>query len=308
MGTLSLTVAVNHRVTYASVVITHFSTLVSTNNSVLTMTPIKPSTLPCTMLILNALHYWLRLGETYQGRKQGTLVGTAIRLNLLLTPPDAKAFITGPPALYVKVGSAITLTCHVKQPLSAPDIGPIYWYRANYMLTPFVSHPNEAAIDMQRISMESKLGVKLQSRLRIANAQLSDSGNYTCMPTTAEAASVMVNVINDENPAAMQKSAASHLQSYCVILLCLVGLSVGWLSSLCSLHSPQHHQRPQQFNKIQPVLKSVDTPKFKHMKGESNSALNIYFYLLYDTWGLAKGEQIYVRTCSFHKIFRYEKR
>ncbi|XP_054742972.1 zwei Ig domain protein zig-8 [Anastrepha obliqua] len=235
-------------------------------------------------------------------------ISMAFRLHVIVTPPDAKAFITGPPALYVKVGSAITLTCHVKQPLSAPDIGPIYWYRANYMLTPFVSHPNEAAIDMQRISMESKLGVKLESRLRIANAQLSDSGNYTCMPTTAEAASVMVNVINDENPAAMQKSAASHLQSYCVILLCLVGLSVRWLSSLCSLHSPQHHQRPQQFNKTQPLLKSVDTPKFKHMKGESNSALNIYFYLLYDTWGLAKGEQIYVRTCSFHKIFSYEKR
>lgn len=33
-------------------------------------------------------------------------------------------------------------------------------------------------------------------RLRIANAQLLDTGNYTCMPTTAEAASVVVNVIN----------------------------------------------------------------------------------------------------------------
>ncbi|XP_065355378.1 uncharacterized protein LOC135949859 [Calliphora vicina] len=135
----------------------------------------------------------------------------AFRLNVIVIPPDAKASISGPADLYVKIGSAITLTCHIKQPSSAHDIGPIHWYRGPYILTPFVVHPNEAAIDMQRISMESKLGDKLQSRLRISNAQLADSGNYTCMPTTAEAASVVVNVLNDESPAAMQKSAATGL-------------------------------------------------------------------------------------------------
>lgn len=82
-----------------------------------------------------------------------------------MTPPDAKASISGPADLYVKIGSVITLTCHIKQPSSAHDIGPIHWYRGPYILTPFVVHPNEAAIDMQRISMESKLGDKLQSRL-----------------------------------------------------------------------------------------------------------------------------------------------
>ncbi|KAM7352137.1 defective proboscis extension response 2 [Cochliomyia hominivorax] len=136
----------------------------------------------------------------------------AFRLNVIVTPPDAKASISGPADLYVKIGSAITLTCHIKQPSSAHDIGPIHWYRGPYILTPFVVHPNEAAIDMQRISMESKLGDKLQSRLRISNAQLADSGNYTCMPTTAEAASVVVNVLNDESPAAMQKSSAAGLK------------------------------------------------------------------------------------------------
>ncbi|KAL9924617.1 uncharacterized protein LOC119640470 isoform X2 [Glossina fuscipes] len=139
-------------------------------------------------------------------------ISMAFRLNVVVTPPDAKAFISGPMDLYVKVGSAITLTCHVKQPSSMHDIGPIHWYRGPYILTPFAVHPNDAAIDMQRISMESKLGDKLQSRLRISNVQLADTGNYTCMPTTAELASVTVNVINDENPAAMQKStAASYL-------------------------------------------------------------------------------------------------
>ncbi|KAH8419256.1 hypothetical protein KR222_000343, partial [Zaprionus bogoriensis] len=137
-------------------------------------------------------------------------ISMAFRLNVIVTPPDAKAIIAGPTDLYVKVGSVITLTCHVKQPsTAAQDIGPIYWYRGPYILTPFVAHPNDAAIDLQRISMESTLAEKLQSRLRIANAQLLDTGNYTCMPTTAEAASVMVNVINDESPAAMQKSGGN---------------------------------------------------------------------------------------------------
>ncbi|XP_037711569.1 fibroblast growth factor receptor homolog 2 [Drosophila subpulchrella] len=163
-------------------------------------------------------------------------ISMAFRLNVIVTPPDAKAIIAGPTDLYVKVGSSVTLTCLVKQPAtSAQDIGPIYWYRGPYILTPFVAHPNDAAIDLQRISMESTLAEKLQSRLRIANAQLLDSGNYTCMPTTAEAASVVVNVINDESPAAMQKSrgirtSGSRRSSRLVLLLAMVASSVvRWL-------------------------------------------------------------------------------
>lgn len=33
-------------------------------------------------------------------------------------------------------------------------------------------------------------------RLKISAARVSDSGNYTCMPTAAESASVIVHVIN----------------------------------------------------------------------------------------------------------------
>ncbi|EDV32440.2 uncharacterized protein Dana_GF14051, isoform E [Drosophila ananassae] len=162
-------------------------------------------------------------------------ISMAFRLNVIVTPPDAKAIIAGPTDLYVKVGSIITLTCLVKHPATtAQDIGPIYWYRGPYILTPFVAHPNDAAIDLQRISMESTLAEKLQSRLRIANAQLLDTGNYTCMPTTAEAASVVVNVINDESPAAMQKSKANNnsrsSRSRVVLLLALVvSFVVRWL-------------------------------------------------------------------------------
>ncbi|XP_034668400.1 uncharacterized protein LOC117901668 [Drosophila subobscura] len=166
----------------------------------------------------------------------------AFQLNIIEISPDAKAVISGPPDLHFKAGSAIILNCVVQQP-SVKDIGPIYWYRGEHMITPFDADDGEAAaptstkeeqqrghpsevesspndvlseVDLQRefatrIAMESQLGDTLKSRLRIANAQTTDTGNYTCQPTTASSASVLVHVINDENPAAMQKSGALAL-------------------------------------------------------------------------------------------------
>ncbi|XP_017155164.1 uncharacterized protein LOC108164087 [Drosophila miranda] len=166
----------------------------------------------------------------------------AFQLNIIEISPDAKAVISGPPDLHFKAGSAIILNCVVQQP-SVKDIGPIYWYRGEHMITPFDaddgessptspkqelqrrngasemdSSPNDVLsdVDLQRefatrIAMESQLGDTLKSRLRIANAQTTDTGNYTCQPTTASSASVLVHVINDENPAAMQKSEAFAL-------------------------------------------------------------------------------------------------
>uniref|UniRef100_A0A1I8PKZ4 Ig-like domain-containing protein n=1 Tax=Stomoxys calcitrans TaxID=35570 RepID=A0A1I8PKZ4_STOCA len=65
---------------------------------------------------------------------------------------------------------------------------------------------DEITLDFrQRVAMEQKLCDTIKSKLRISNAQISDSGNYTCQPTTSSSASVTVHVINDENPAAMQK-------------------------------------------------------------------------------------------------------
>lgn len=57
-------------------------------------------------------------------------------LYIIEISPDAKAIISGPADLHFKVGSAIILTCIVHQP-SIKDIGPIYWYRGEFMITPF---------------------------------------------------------------------------------------------------------------------------------------------------------------------------
>lgn len=109
--------------------------------------------------------------------------------------PDAKAVISGPHDLHFKAGSAIILNCLVQQP-SVKDIGPIYWYRGEHMITPFDADdgqpetpmvgrmegaagkgisedvsPNDimSEVDLQkefatRIAMESQLGDTLKSR------------------------------------------------------------------------------------------------------------------------------------------------
>ncbi|KAL7740601.1 hypothetical protein ACLKA6_009485 [Drosophila palustris] len=186
----------------------------------------------------------------------------AFQLNIIEISPDAKAIISGPHDLHFKSGSAIILNCVVTQP-SVKDIGPIYWYRGEHMITPFDSDVEDAdnivpegqglgkeqtseQLDQSlnevlstelakdfttRIAMESQLGDTLKSRLRIANAQTTDTGNYTCQPTTASSASVMVHVINDENPAAMQKSATlalfgQHTQQRLGLMLLLLLLAL----------------------------------------------------------------------------------
>ncbi|CAD1478644.1 unnamed protein product, partial [Heterotrigona itama] len=55
------------------------------------------------------------------------------------------------------------------------------------------------------VSLETeKTESSTTSRLLVTQARLTDSGNYTCIPSNANPASVMVHVLNGEHPAAMQ--------------------------------------------------------------------------------------------------------
>lgn len=51
---------------------------------------------------------------------------------------------------------------------------------------------------MRRLKCNLKVNVLFFSiyRLKILDARLSDSGNYSCVPTAAEGSSVIVHVIN----------------------------------------------------------------------------------------------------------------
>uniref|UniRef100_A0A182W7L9 Ig-like domain-containing protein n=1 Tax=Anopheles minimus TaxID=112268 RepID=A0A182W7L9_9DIPT len=152
----------------------------------------------------------------------------AFRLNVV----EAKAIILGPTDLYVKMGSVVTLTCIISQ--GPHDLGTIYWYRGSNLVQPIELHPNDPSLAYpHRISVELKWTEALTSRLKILDAKLSDSGNYTCLPTSAEGTSVMVHVINGEHPAAMQRGCATTAnkdQHRCVQLLTVTMLMVVMLT------------------------------------------------------------------------------
>jgi Immunoglobulin domain len=101
----------------------------------------------------------------------------------------AKAFV-GPDDVYVKRGSTISLTCQVN--IHSNPAPSVLWYHGS----------STVDFDSPRggISLETeKTEVGTTSKLLITKARLSDSGNYTCVPSSAEAASVQVHVLNGQS-------------------------------------------------------------------------------------------------------------
>lgn len=49
---------------------------------------------------------------------------------MLLSSTEAKAHVLGPADLYVKTGSALSLTCILSQ--GPHDLGTIFWYKGKY--------------------------------------------------------------------------------------------------------------------------------------------------------------------------------
>lgn len=100
---------------------------------------------------------------------------------------DAQATISGPPEVYVKKGSTISLTCTVNVHSTPPSS--VLWYHGHAVVD----------FDSPRggISLETeKTEAGTTSKLLVTKALLSDSGNYTCMPSNASPASAVVHVLN----------------------------------------------------------------------------------------------------------------
>lgn len=100
---------------------------------------------------------------------------------------DAQARIWGAEDVYVKKGSTISLTCSVNVHSTPPSS--VLWYHGVSVVD----------FDSQRggISLETeKTESGTTSKLLITKAALTDSGNYTCVPSNAKPASVSVHVLN----------------------------------------------------------------------------------------------------------------
>ncbi|XP_053635666.1 irregular chiasm C-roughest protein isoform X2 [Cherax quadricarinatus] len=141
-------------------------------------------------------------------------------LPILLTVEVQQARIQGPKEVYIQSGSTIKLTCIVNT--HSENVGAVTWFRDT----------NELDYDSPRggVSIEiEKTPAKTTSKLFLTRAMKGDSGNYTCAPQFADAASVVVHVVNGEESAAVHTAGSSCVCSSvlvvtgCLLLLLLPG-------------------------------------------------------------------------------------
>ncbi|CAG5101695.1 Protein of unknown function [Cotesia congregata] len=125
-----------------------------------------------------------------------------LKMAFALRVEAAQATILGAEDVYVKKGSTISLTCKVNVQSTPPSS--VTW------------HHGSAVVDFDSprggVSLETeKTESGTTSKLLVTQARSSDSGNYTCIPSNANPASVMVHVLNGEHPAAMQHGGSCRL-------------------------------------------------------------------------------------------------
>jgi hypothetical protein len=99
----------------------------------------------------------------------------------------AQANIWGPEDVYVKKGSTISLTCSINVHSTPP--GSVLWYHGASVVD-FDSPRGGISLETEKTESGTT------SKLLVTKAALSDSGNYTCVPSNANPASVWVHVLN----------------------------------------------------------------------------------------------------------------
>lgn len=97
---------------------------------------------------------------------------------------EATAEIIGAPDLYIKSGSSLRIVCSLRQSTEAPVF--VFWYHDDRMIN----------YDKDRVVVVNDKSVSV---LHIAEADKTDSGNYSCVPSNAKPASVNVHVLNGKS-------------------------------------------------------------------------------------------------------------
>ncbi|CAL4090022.1 unnamed protein product, partial [Meganyctiphanes norvegica] len=107
--------------------------------------------------------------------------------------------ISGESDIYVKSGSIVDIQCVIRDALEEPTY--IFWFQGKRRV---VGRDPRISLMVNRVPPDTSIGT-----FSISSAKLRDSGNYTCAPESLERASVMLHVLKDEEPAAMQDTAST---------------------------------------------------------------------------------------------------
>ncbi|KAG8297744.1 hypothetical protein J6590_028576 [Homalodisca vitripennis] len=113
---------------------------------------------------------------------------------------ESKAEIVGGSVKMVQTGSSLRLICLLRYSMEPPAY--IFWYHDSRMINYDTARGVEVAHE------------RFSSELVLPRARGDDSGNYTCVPSNAQPASITVHVIKREKPAAMQHERASSSCTY----------------------------------------------------------------------------------------------
>ncbi|XP_034942444.1 lachesin-like [Chelonus insularis] len=142
-----------------------------------------------------------------------------MKLAFALRVEAAQATILGAEDVYVKKGSTISLTCKVNVQSIPPSS--VTWHHGSTIVdfdSPSVHHRGGVNLETEKTESGTT------SKLLVTQATSSDSGNYTCIPSNANPASVMVHVLNGEHPAAMQHGGSCGVTP--TILLAMLTLLI----------------------------------------------------------------------------------
>lgn len=130
-------------------------------------------------------------------------------LHLSVIVPNVKIY--GDRDIFVKSSSTVQLRCVVSQSLVPPTY--IEWRHNDEHLplaTSALSIGSHKGARLQTTPPEHIAAGTTVSTLTILQAEISDSGKYTCLPAQLESASVNLHVLETDLPALMQTSGSSN--------------------------------------------------------------------------------------------------
>ncbi|XP_050704083.1 kin of IRRE-like protein 1 [Eriocheir sinensis] len=133
-----------------------------------------------------------------------------IHLPVLLSVEVQQARIEGPEEVFIQSGSTIKLSCLVNT--HSDNVGTVTWFR-NAQELDYDSPRGGVSIEIE------KTPLRTTSKLFLTRATKADSGNYTCAPKFADAASLMVHVVNGEESAAVHTAGGGELRPDLGLLL-----------------------------------------------------------------------------------------